>query len=167
MSTAPPMMVVADAGLQELFTDAIKDIYWAENHLVKTLPKMQNAAGSETLQNAIANHLEQTKNHVKDWSRFLRILGERVRAKKCDAMEGLSKEGEGIIEDTDTGTTARDTGIIMASQKVEHYEIATYTGIIQLAGKLGYTEVASLLQQTLAEETETSQLLSQLAEEMP
>ncbi len=154
----------ATDGLQELFADSIKDIYWAENHLVKTLPKMQSAAASAALQNAIAKHLAQTKVHVQRLEQVFEIMGKKKLAKKCDAMEGITKEGEGIVEDTDTGTPARDTGVIMASQKVEHYEIATYSGIIQLANKLGYSNVASLLEQTLAEEKETSQLLTRLAD---
>ena len=156
----------ATSGLQDLLVDSIKDVYWAENHLVKTLPKMQSAAASEELQTAIANHLEQTKQHVLRLEEVFTLLGERKQAKKCDATEGITKEGEGIIEDTDTGTIARDTGIIMASQKVEHYEIATYSGIIQLATKLGYTNVAALLTQTLTEEKETSDLLTQLAQNL-
>ncbi len=156
----------ANDGLQDLFLDSIQDIYWAENHLVKTLPKMQSAAASEDLANAIAKHLEQTKGHVQRLNQVFDMMNEKKQAKKCDAMEGITKEGEGIVEDTDTGTPARDTGIIMASQKVEHYEIATYNGIIQLANKLGYTDVASLLQQTLAEEKETSELLTQLADQL-
>jgi len=151
-------------GMQALFLDSIKDIYWAENHLVKTLPKMENAAASTELQNAIAKHLQQTKNQVQRLEQVFDMLGIKKQAKKCDAMEGITKEGEGIIEMTDTGTSARDTGVIMASQKVEHYEIATYSGIIQLATKLGYSEVASLLQESLAEEQETSQMLTQLAD---
>ena len=156
----------ANDGLQDLFLDSIKDIYWAENHLVKTLPKMQSAAASEELANAIATHLEQTKGHVQRLNQVFEMLNEKKQAKKCDAMEGITKEGEGIVEDTDTGTPARDTGVIMASQKVEHYEIATYSGIIQLANKLGYSDVASVLEQTLAEEKETSQLLTQLADSL-
>ena len=156
----------ATDGLQDLFLDSIKDIYWAENHLVKTLPKMQSAAASEELAAAIASHLEQTKGHVQRLNQVFDMLNEKKQAKKCDAMEGITKEGEGIVEDTDTGTPARDTGVIMASQKVEHYEIATYSGIIQLAKKLGYTDVASVLEQTLAEEKETSQKLTQLADSL-
>lgn len=167
---ALPMNVTPDVpadeamdGLEDLFLDSVKDIYWAENHLVKTLPKMQSAAASEELKSAIAQHLEQTKGHVERLNQVFELLGKRKQAKKCDAMEGITKEGEGIVEDTDTGTPARDTGVIMASQKVEHYEIATYSGIIQLANKLGHSDVASLLEQTLAEEKETSEKLTMLA----
>lgn len=154
----------AEPALQELFVDGIKDIYWAENHLVKALPKMQKAASSGELSTAIANHLEQTKEHVSRLEKIFDLLGEKAQAKKCDAMEGLSKEGEGIIESTEEGTSTRDVGIILASQKVEHYEIATYGGLAQLARTLGHTKVAEILELTLEEEKEADQKLSTIAE---
>lgn len=151
-------------GLVKLFTDSIKDIYWAENHLVKALPKMINAASSLALQDAISNHLEQTKTHVERLEQVFELLGKKVQAKKCDAMEGLAKEGEGVVEDTDSGTPARDLGIIMASQKVEHYEISSYTGLIKLAGKLGLSDIGDLLSQTLDEEIQSDELLARIAD---
>ncbi len=154
----------AEPALLELFTDGIKDIYWAENHLVKTLPKMQKAAISKTLIAAIQSHLEETKTHVSRLEQVFELLGEKVQAQKCDAMEGLAKEGEGIIESTEAGTATRDVGIILASQKVEHYEIATYGGLTQLAQTLGLDEVAELLYQTLGEEKAADQKLTDVAE---
>ena len=154
----------AEPALMELFIDCIKDIYWAENHLVKSLPKMQQAATSVELATAIAKHLEETKVHVSRLEKVFGLLGEKVQAKKCDAMEGLSKEGEGIIESTEAGTATRDVGIILASQKVEHYEIATYGGIHQLAITLGLDEVAELLAKTLEEEKAADQKLTEVAE---
>ncbi|GAB3922054.1 YciE/YciF ferroxidase family protein [Mucilaginibacter myungsuensis] len=154
----------AEPALLELFTDGIKDIYWAENHLVKTLPKMQKAATSKTLVAAIESHLEETKTHVSRLEQVFELLGEKVQAQKCDAMEGLAKEGEGIIESTEPGTATRDVGIILASQKVEHYEIATYGGLTQLAQTLGLDEVAELLYQTLTEEKAADQKLTDVAE---
>ncbi len=153
-----------ETGLQKLFTDSIKDIYWAENHLVKSLPKMINAASSTELQNALSDHLEVTEEHVLRLEEIFESLGKKAQAKKCDAMEGLTKEGEGVIEGTDSGTAARDQGIIMAAQKVEHYEIATYGGLAQLAKTLGYNDVSDLLELTLAEEKEADQLLTTIAE---
>lgn len=153
-----------EPALMELFVDSIKDIYWAEKHLTKALPKMQKAATSAALATAIAEHIAVTENHVVRLESIFQLLGEKAQAKKCDAMEGLSKEGEGIIEDTDEGTATRDVGIILASQKVEHYEIATYGGLAQLATTLGLTEVADLLSQTLAEEKEADQTLTSIAE---
>jgi ferritin-like metal-binding protein YciE len=151
-------------GLEDLFLDAIKDIYWAENHLVKSIPKMQKAAGAESLKNAFSDHLEVTKEHVSRLEQVFKLLGKKVQAKKCDAMEGLSMEGEGIIEDTDAGSAARDAGLIMAAQKVEHYEIATYGGLAKLAQNLGKDEIANLLEQTLSEEKEADALLTGIAE---
>ena len=148
----------------ELFVDEIKDIYWAEKHLVKTLPKMQKAATSEELGNAIAEHLEVTKTHVSRIEQIFEILGKKPQAKKCDAMEGLAKEGESIIEDTEDGSSTRDVGIIMASQKVEHYEIATYGSLKQLASVLGLDEIADILDQTLTEEKEADETLTGIAE---
>ena len=110
-------------GLRKLFTDNIKDLYWAENHLVKALPKMAKAASSAALQDAILNHLDETKTHVQRLEQVFELLGKSPQAKKCDAMEGLTMEGEGIIETTDSGTPARNLGIVMASQAPENGEI--------------------------------------------
>lgn len=153
-----------EPALMELFVDEIKDIYWAEKHLTKALPKMQKASTSEELANAFAEHLEVTKTHVGRLEQVFELLGKKAQAKKCDAMEGLVKEGEGIIEDTDDGTATRDVGLILAAQKVEHYEIATYGGLTQLAKTLGLEDVAELLGQTLAEEKEADETLTNIAE---
>jgi ferritin-like metal-binding protein YciE len=154
----------SDPALLELFKDEIKDIYWAEKHLTKALPKMRKAASSKELANAFAEHLEITKTHIARLEEVFELLGEKPRAKKCDAMEGLAKEGEGIIEDTDAGTATRDVGLILAAQKVEHYEIATYGGLAQLAKTLGLDEVKALLGQTLSEEKEADETLTEIAE---
>ena len=150
--------------LMELFTDSIKDIYWAENHLVKALPKMIKAASSKELSAVIEKHLSETKTHVTRLEQVFELLGEKPLAKKCDAMEGISKEGEGIVESTEAGTATRDVGIILASQKVEHYEIATYGGLYQLAVTLGLDDVAGLLGETLAEEKAADEKLTEVAE---
>lgn len=154
----------ADPALLELFKDGIMDIYWAENHLVKNLHKMIAAATSEKLKSTITTHLEETKGHVSRLEQVFGLLGEDPIAKKCDAMEGLTKEGEGIVESTESGTATRDVGIILASQKVEHYEIATYGGLTQLAKTLGLDDVADVLYQTLTEEKTADELLTGVAE---
>ncbi len=154
----------AEPALQELFVDCLRDIYWAENHLVQSLPKMIGSATSGKLKKALEDHLAETETHVDRLEQIFELLGEKAVAKKCDAMEGLTKEGEGIIESTDEGTATRDVGIILASQKVEHYEIATYGGLTQLAQTLGYDEVSSLLSQTLEEEKQADALLTEVAE---
>ena len=150
-------------GLIKLFADGIKDIYWAENHLIKALPKMAKAASLKKLQQAILDHLDQTKKHVERLEQVFEILGRSPQACKCDAMEGLTKEGEGVIETTDTDTPARDLGIIMASQKVEHYEISAYIGLIKLADNLGYKEIVEILNETLIEEEDSDALLADIA----
>ena len=153
-----------EPALLELFKDEIKDIYWAENHLVKTLPVMAKAATSTELVTALTEHLEQTKIQVKRLEQVFELLGEEPEGKKCEAMNGITKEGEEIIADTEEGTATRDVGIILAAQKVEHYEIGTYGGLAQLAETLGLTEVKNLLGQTLSEEKQADLLLSQIAE---
>jgi ferritin-like metal-binding protein YciE len=153
-----------EPALRELFVDEIKDIYWAEKKLVTTLPKMQRAASTDELKQAIGDHLEATRGHVTRLEQVFELLGEKAQAKKCEAMQGLVEEGEGVIEDTDDGSATRDVGIVIASQKVEHYEIATYGCLAQLAETLGLTEIKNLLGQTLDEEKEADQLLTDIAE---
>jgi ferritin-like metal-binding protein YciE len=150
--------------LQEFFVDELKDIYWAEKQLVKTLPKLQKAATSEELQQAFGNHRSETEGHVERLEQAFEMLGQKAQAKKCDAMQGITEEGASVIEDTDKGTSTRDVGLIMAGQKAEHYEIATYGGLIQIAKTLGRDDIARLLQQTLEEEKKADQLLTQIAE---
>ena len=154
-----------DGMLEEFFKDEIKDIYWAEKHLVKTLPKMAKAATSPELRDAFINHLEETKVHVERLDQVFELLEEKAQAKKCEAMEGITKEGDGIIEETEDGTSTRDVGLILAGQKVEHYEISTYGGLAQLARNLGRDDVAELLEQTLEEEKTADQLLTTVAED--
>ncbi|RZL17117.1 MAG: ferritin-like domain-containing protein [Pedobacter sp.] len=154
----------ADPALKELFLDGLRDLYWAENHLVKALPKMIRAATSAELVAALENHLEETKTHVARLEDAFAAMNEKAIAKKCDAMEGLSKEGESIVESTPEGSATRDVGIILASQKVEHYEIASYGGLSQLAKTLGLDAVAALLDETLDEEKNADSKLTEVAE---
>ena len=150
--------------LEKFFLDGLKDIYWAEKALTKALPKMQKAATTQELKSAFVNHLAQTKEQIVRLENVFEILGKKAQAKKCDAMEGLVKESEGIIEETEAGTITRDVALIMAAQKVEHYEIATYGGLAQLAKTLGREDVKELLGQTLQEEKDTDMLLTEIAE---
>ena len=149
--------------LKELFIEELKDIYWAEKHLVKALPKMKKAATSEELASAFEEHLAVTEEQVKRAEQVFELLDMTPRAKKCEAMDGLVKEAQEIIEDTPKGSAVRDAGLIIAAQKVEHYEIAAYGSLVQLAKTMGENEVADLLQMTLDEEKETDQLLTELA----
>lgn len=148
----------------EFFIGEIKDIYWAEKHLTKVLPKMRKAATSEELADAIAEHLDVTKTHIARLEEVFEILGKKPQAKKCEAMEGITKEGDSIIEETEQGTATRDVGIILAAQKVEHYEIATYGGLAQLAITLGLNDIAEILTTTLDEEKEADETLTGIAE---
>jgi len=150
--------------LKEFFLDSLKDIYWAEKHLTKALPKMQKAATTTQLQEAIENHLGQTMEQVTRLEQVFELIGEKASAKKCEAMEGLTKEADSIVEETEEGTMTRDAAIILAAQKVEHYEIATYGGLVSFARTLGYDEAADILQSTLDEEKETDQSLTGIAE---
>ena len=152
-----------ESKFKELFLDEIKDIYWAEKHLVKALPKMSKGATSTILADAIDKHLEETKEHVSRLEQVFELLGKKPQAKKCDAMEGLVKEAESILEDTDADTMVRDAGIIIASQKVEHYEIASYGSLVALATKMGLKEASTLLSATLEEEKKTDSNLTELA----
>jgi len=153
-----------DSRLEEFFHDELKDIYWAENHLVKTLPKMAKAAHSKELKNAFTEHLSVTKEHVSRLDKVFEILGYKAEAKKCEAMDGITKEGESIIQDTEDGTATRDAGLIMAGQKVEHYEIATYGALARVARTLGHNDVVTILEATLGEEKQADENLTELAE---
>jgi ferritin-like metal-binding protein YciE len=150
--------------LEKLFTESLKDIYWAEKQLTKTLPKMKKAATTDELKFAIEEHLAQTEGHVTRLERVFEMCGKKVQAKKCDAMEGLIKEGDSIVEETKEGTMTRDAGIIMAAQKVEHYEIATYGSLVQIAKTLGMNDAAEVLHQTLDEEKQADEKLTEVAE---
>jgi ferritin-like metal-binding protein YciE len=152
----------AAEGLRELFVDSLKDIYWAEKALTKALPKMAKNATSENLITAINDHLAVTKEQVARLEEVFSLVGEKAAAKKCDAMEGLIKEGESIMEETEVGPV-RDAGIIAASQKIEHYEIATYGTLAAFAQTLGEDDAVLLLEKTLAEEKEADSLLTEAA----
>lgn len=150
--------------LQEFFIDELKDIYWAEKHLVKALPKMQKAATTQKLKDALREHLDVTKIHISRIEDVFDLMGRTPQAKKCHAMAGLTEEGDDIISETEDGSITRDVGIIMAAQKVEHYEIATYGGLTQLAKTLNLNDVADILYKTLKEEKQTDEKLTEIAE---
>ena len=151
--------------LKTFFIDELKDIYWAEKHLTKALPKMAKAATSEQLKSAFETHLAQTETHVERLEQVFEALGEKAEAKKCEAMDGLVKEGNSIVEDTDKGTMVRDAGLIFAAQKVEHYEIATYGSLKAVANILKLKKsVINLLDKTLSEEKQTDENLTAIAE---
>ena len=149
--------------LEELLIDELKDLYSAENQIIKALPKMAKAANSPDLRRAFERHLEETRNHVERLDQIGEELETKMTGKKCHGMEGLIEEGKEIMSE-DLEETALDAGLIGAAQKVEHYEIAAYGTARAHAEMLGFTKVARLLQQTLNEEGATDKKLTQLAE---
>jgi len=150
--------------LKEFFLDSLKDMLWAENALLTGLQKMKKAATNEELVEAFEDHEFQTKRHVARIKRVFEMLGEKAETKKCLAMEGLLKEAEEIIGSTPEGTATRDAALIIAAQKVEHYEIASYGGLVQIALTLDHVEIANLLEKTLNEEEDTDYILTEIAE---
>ena len=149
--------------LQELLVDELKDLYNAENQIIKALPKMAKAASSPELKRAFERHLEETKRQVERLDQIGEALDVRMSGKKCKGMEGLIEEGKEIMRE-DLEDDALDAGLIGAAQKVEHYEIAAYGTARAHANMLGLTKIARLLQQTLDEEGATDKKLTQLAE---
>ncbi len=154
---------VQNSKLKELFIEQLQDIYWAEKKLVKTLPVMANAATTQQLKQAFTDHLEETRNHVNRLEQVFESIDEPAKSKKCLAMAGITDEGDDIIEQSEEGTAQRDAALIFAGQKVEHYEMATYGGLAQLAETLGFTEAKNLLGQTLNEEKAADEKLTQIA----
>jgi ferritin-like metal-binding protein YciE len=152
----------AAEGLRELYIDSLKDIYWAEKALLKALPKMAKNAETESLVMAIDEHTAVTEEQVARLERVFELAGKKAVAKKCEAMDGLIKEGQDIMESTEAGPV-RDAGIIAASQKIEHYEIATYGTLVAFARTLGEEEAVQLLEMTLAEEKEADTTLTDAA----
>jgi ferritin-like metal-binding protein YciE len=150
--------------LGEFFVDQLKDIYWAEKKLVKTLPKLEEAATSPKLKQAFGEHLVQTQTHVSRLENIFEMIGQEAEATKCPAMAGIVDEGEEIIDETREGSSQRDAGLIFAGQKAEHYEIATYGGLSQIAETLGFRDVANILNETLSEEKQADILLTEIAE---
>jgi len=151
--------------LQDLFLEELRDVYNAEGQLVKALPKMAKGASSDELKQAIENHLKQTQGHVERLEEIFEMLGEKPKGKTCYAMKGLIEEGSEIL-DEDGDESVLDAGIIVAAQKVEHYEIATYGSLRTFAQLLDKNEAADLLQETLDEESEANELLNNLAQEI-
>lgn len=162
ISKSIPAKKDAATELQDFFVDGLKDIYWAEKALVKTLPIMHKNASSPALKSAIDGHLKETMSQVKRIEGVFDSLGRKASAAKCDAMDGILKEGKDILKETKPGAV-RDAGIIAASQKVEHYEIASYGTLITFARQLGHKEAAKLLAETLKEEKKCDSDLSNLA----
>ena len=163
-SKATPGKMDNQSLLKKFFVEELQDIYWAEKHLAKELPKLQKAATNDELAEAFGNHQAETEEHVSRLEDVFKMMGETAKAKKCQAMEGLVKEAGEIIEETEEETATRDVALIMAAQKMEHYEIATYGSLVQLAKTIGLHDVAEVLAETLNEEKEVDLLLTSIAE---
>jgi uncharacterized protein (TIGR02284 family) len=158
------MTNTGNSKLMEFFVNELKDLLWAEKELVATLPDLAEAATSAELKDAFGRHLVETHVHVTRLKQVFGMLGLEPESRKCDAMVGIVDEGDEIISATEDGTAQRDVGLIFAGQKAEHYEIASYGGMIALARTLGYDEIAELLVLTLAEEKTADALLTRVAE---
>lgn len=148
--------------LRHLYIQELKDLYSAENQLVKALPKMAKASTSQDLRDGFEEHLEQTKEHVSRLEKIFKSLDESPKGKKCNGMEGLIEEGSELIEEN-PAPEELDAGLISAAQRVEHYEIAAYGSVATYAKLLGENEAVSLLKQTLDEEKETDRKLTELS----
>jgi ferritin-like metal-binding protein YciE len=158
-------MATMKNSLLGLYLDELRDIYNAEKQLTKALPKMAKAASSEELRDGFTEHLEQTRGHVERLDQIFEALGERSSGKKCAGMEGLIEEGAEVMQEDFEGDVM-DAALIAAAQRVEHYEIAAYGTLCAFADLLGYAEQTSLLRQTLDEEKQTDEKLTELSQEI-
>lgn len=150
--------------LQKFFLDMVKDMYYAEQELLKAMPEMKNAATTEELEDAIDDHMKQTQRHVKRLEKVFHIIGQKPEGKRCEAMDGLIKELKTILRETEENTMTRDAALIIAAQKIEHYEIASYGGLVALAVTMGMERAADILDKTLAEEEMADHMLTDIAE---
>jgi ferritin-like metal-binding protein YciE len=155
-------MATTEKTLDDLFLDTLKDIYYAEKQILKALPKMAKAAQAPELKAAFETHREETEGQVERLEKVFELVGKRAQGKACEAILGILEEGKEIMEEF-KGASALDAGLLSGAQAVEHYEIARYGTLKAWATKLGMTEAARLLDQTLQEEKKTDQLLSKLA----
>jgi ferritin-like metal-binding protein YciE len=150
--------------LYEFFRLQLQDIYCAEQQLIKALPGLKQAATNEDLRQQFGDHFVQTERHVLRLEEIFGIMGIKPEVTKCEAMEKLIKEGQTVIEETEESSSTRDAALIMAAQKAEHYEIATYGGLVQFATSMGFEKITTLLDQTLQEEKDADILLSYIAD---
>src|SRR3984885_10428564 len=157
--------VMENKGLRELYLDELKDLFSAENQLLKALPKMAKAASSDELRSGFEEHLEQTKGHIQRLEQIFESLDASPKGKKCVGMEGLLKEVSEVMEEGFEDAVL-DAGLIGAARRVEHYEMAAYSAVCEFAKVLGQTKHASLLEKTLAEEKQTDEKLAALAKDI-
>ena len=153
---------MTEKNLNELFLDTLKDIYYAEKHILKALPKMAKAANSDELRAAFEKHYDETEGQVERLEQIFEMLGKAARGKKCEAIEGIIDEGKEVMEEY-ADTPALDAGLLSAAQSVEHYEISRYGTLKAWAGKLKMPQAVKLLDATLAEEKKTDETLTRIA----
>ncbi len=154
---------MAEKGLESLFQDTLKDVYYAEQQILKTLPELEKAAESDDLKAAFRTHYTETEGQVKRLERVFELCGLQPTTKRCDGIEGILTEGDSVLKDYQ-GTAAADAGLISSAQAVEHYEITRYGTLRRWAQMLGMSEAVDLLTETLAEESRTDELLTQIAD---
>jgi ferritin-like metal-binding protein YciE len=150
--------------LQQFFVDQLQDIYSAEQKQAKFLPKLEEASWSDELKQAFSSHLQETKNQMSRLEKVFDMINTPAEGKKRSAIAGIADEGQAIIDETEDNTAQRDVALIFVGQKAEHYQIATYGGLVQLARTLGYMDAAEVLSVTLAEEKKADGLLTRIAE---
>jgi ferritin-like metal-binding protein YciE len=153
---------MSEKDLNALFLDTLKDIYYAEKQIYKSLPKMAKAAQSDQLRAAFEKHHDETEGHIERLEKIFELLGKPARGKKCDAIEGILDEGKEVMDEYEN-TPALDAGLLAAAQAVEHYEISRYGTLKAWAGKLSLADAVKLLDQTLTEEKKTDETLSKIA----
>jgi ferritin-like metal-binding protein YciE len=154
---------MSDKKLSDLFHDTLKDIYFAERQILKSLPKMAKAAKSEELKGAFLTHRDETEVHVERLQQIFELMGKRAQAKTCEAIKGILEEGDEVAEEY-AGSEALDAGLLAGGQAVEHYEMSRYGTLKTWATQLGMKDAAALLDQTLQEDKKTDALLSKLAQ---
>lgn len=153
-----------DRPFHKFFVFELRDLYWAEKHIADSLPEMIDAATSVKLKGALDDHLQETRGHITRLEQAFAALEEDAKDTKCKAMAGILKEGDDMVSETEEGSAVRDAAIIMAAQKVEHYEITSYGSLITFSRLMEHDEVTELLQNTLAEEKNANAVLTDLAE---
>ncbi|GAB4013628.1 hypothetical protein GCM10028808_33310 [Spirosoma migulaei] len=151
-------------GLKGLFVNELKDIYYAEKQAVDALGEQADASTTDEVRNAFLHHQEETRNHVARLEQVFSSIGVDAEEGSCDAIDGLVDDAQRVVSNTDSGSLTRDAGLIIAGQKVEHHEIASYGSVVTLAQVLGYQQAARLLEQTLNEEKNADKKLTTLAE---
>jgi len=154
---------MAEKGLDSLFFDTLRDVYYAERHILKTLPQLEKAAVSDELKAAFAHHHEETQGQVERLKQVFALIDRKPTSKRCEAIDGILKEGDGVLEEY-KGTSALDAGLIASAQAVEHYEITRYGTLRRWAKMLSISDADALLEETLEQESRTDELLTKIAE---